>query len=127
MISKVKQCKFVLFLFASFLLLLFILYVFCNYLHYKKGMVLHLTKKLKTSSSNDALCQVWLKMAKWFWRRRVLKVHNVVMILYRYIFTEVRMKSQGFTHPKTMNFDINSLSKICLNGCRNFILVLIQN
>ena len=26
--------------------------------------------KLQSSSPNDALCQVWLKLAQWFWRRR---------------------------------------------------------
>ena len=26
--------------------------------------------KLESSSPNDALCQVWLKLAQWFWRRR---------------------------------------------------------
>ena len=32
-------------------------------------IVLHLTK-LKSPSPKDASCQVWLKSAQWFWRRR---------------------------------------------------------
>ena len=32
-------------------------------------MVLHLNK-LESPSPKDALCQVWLKLAQWFWRRR---------------------------------------------------------
>ena len=43
------------------------------------------------------------------------------MILYRYIFPEVRMKSS-----ETINVDINALSTICLNGSHDVIHVLIQ-
>ena len=46
------------------------------YFHYfviispwKKGRALHLNK-LESPSAKDALCQVWLKLAQWFWRRR---------------------------------------------------------
>ena len=38
-----------------------------------KGWALHLNK-LESSSSKDDLCQVWLKLAQWFWRRRFLKL-----------------------------------------------------
>ena len=41
---------------------------FCYYLPVEKGIALHL-KKLKFSSPKDALCQVWWKLAQWFWRR----------------------------------------------------------
>ena len=34
-----------------------------------KGVALHLNK-LESPSAKDALCQVWLKLAQWFWRRR---------------------------------------------------------
>ena len=43
--------------------------LFRNYLPLKKGGALHLNK-LESSSHKDALCQVWLKLAQWFWRRR---------------------------------------------------------
>ena len=33
-------------------------------------------KKLESSSPKNALSQVWLKLAQWFWRRRFLKVVN---------------------------------------------------
>ena len=42
---------------------------FCNYLHLEKGVALHLNK-LESPSHKDDLCQVWLKLAHWFWRRR---------------------------------------------------------
>ena len=43
--------------------------LFRNYLPLEKGGALHL-KKLESPSPKDALCQVWLKLAQWFWRRR---------------------------------------------------------
>ena len=43
--------------------------LFCNYLHLEKGMVHHLNK-IESPSPKNALYQVWLKLAQWFWRRR---------------------------------------------------------
>ena len=43
--------------------------IFCYYLPLEKGMVLHLNK-LESTSPKDALYQVWLKLAHWFWRRK---------------------------------------------------------
>ena len=43
--------------------------LFRNYLPLEKGGALHLNK-LESPSPKDALCQVWLKLAQWFWRRR---------------------------------------------------------
>ena len=37
-------------------------------------------KKLESSSPKDALCQVWLKMAQWFLRRRFFKVYYFPII-----------------------------------------------
>ena len=34
------------------------------------GGALH-SNKIKSSPPKDALCQVWLKLAQWFWRRRL--------------------------------------------------------
>ena len=42
---------------------------FRNYLPLEKCGVLHLNK-LESPSPRDTLCQVWLKLAQWFWRRR---------------------------------------------------------
>ena len=49
--------------------LLFLL--FGNYLPLEKGQALHLNK-LESPSPKVALCQVWLKLAQWFRRRRLL-------------------------------------------------------
>ena len=43
--------------------------LFDNYLPLEKGGALHLNK-LESPSPKDALCQIWLKLAQWFWRRR---------------------------------------------------------
>ena len=53
-----------------------------NYHHLEKGRTLHLNK-LESPSLKDALCQVWLKLAHWFWRRRFLNFVNV-FLLFRY-------------------------------------------
>ena len=46
-------------------------------LHFlEKDRALHLNK-LKSPSPKDALCQIWLKLAQWFWRRRFLNLVNV--------------------------------------------------
>ena len=42
---------------------------FHNYLLLEKDMALHLNK-LESLSPKDVLCQVWLKLAQWFLRRR---------------------------------------------------------
>jgi hypothetical protein len=42
--------------------------VFRNYLPLKKGVTLHLNKT-ESPPSKDNLCQDWLKLAQWFWRR----------------------------------------------------------
>jgi hypothetical protein len=51
-------------IFSAFLL-------FCSYLPLEKGYPLRL-KKFESPSPKDDLCQVWLKLAQWFWRRRFL-------------------------------------------------------
>ena len=39
-------------------------------------MFFHL-KKLESPSPKDALCQDWLKLAQWFWRRELFNLVNV--------------------------------------------------
>ena len=49
--------------------------LFCYYLPSEKGVAFHLNK-LKFPPCKDALCQVWLKLARWFWKRRFLNIFN---------------------------------------------------
>ena len=50
--------------------------LFHNYIHLEKGAALFLNK-LGFRSPKDALCKVWLKLAKWFWRRRFVNVFSL--------------------------------------------------
>jgi hypothetical protein len=45
--------------------------LFCYYLPLEKGNPLHFNN-LESPPPKDDLCQVWLKLAHWFWRRRFL-------------------------------------------------------
>ena len=47
-------------------------------------MVFHLNK-LESPLPKDALCQVWLKLAQWFWRRRFLNLVNVFSLFRNYL------------------------------------------
>ena len=49
---------------------------------WKKGGALHLNK-LESPLHKDALCQIWLTLAQWFWRRRILNFVNLFS-LFRY-------------------------------------------
>ena len=58
-----------------------VLLLFRKYLHLEMGMALHLTK-LESPSHHDAFCQVLLKLAQWFWRRRFLNFINVFSLFH---------------------------------------------
>ena len=45
------------------------IFIFRNYLPLEKGVVLYLNR-IESPLSNYALCQVWLKLVPWSWRRR---------------------------------------------------------
>ena len=50
--------------------------LFHNYLPLEKGKALHLNK-LESPSTKNALCQAWLKLAQWFWRRRLFLISSM--------------------------------------------------
>jgi hypothetical protein len=54
-----------------FLKIFSVFLLFRYYLPLERGNPLHLNK-LENPSPKDDLCQVWLKLAQWFWRRRFL-------------------------------------------------------
>ena len=64
--------------------------LFCNYRYIplEKGWALHLNK-LKSSSPKGALCQVWLKLVQWFWRRRFLNFVSVFSLFLNYFPLEI--------------------------------------
>ena len=51
---------------------------------YEKLLVLHL-QKFKSPSPKDALCQVWLKLAQWFWLREFFNFINVFWLFQNYL------------------------------------------
>ena len=56
----------------------------------KKSGSLYLNK-FKSPLSKNALCQVWLNLAHWFWRRRFFKYLNVFSLFRNYIPLEKDM------------------------------------
>ena len=60
---------------AEFLISLNVFSLFRNYLPLKKGGALHLNR-LEFLLSKNALCQVWLKLTQWFWRKRFFLFRN---------------------------------------------------
>jgi hypothetical protein len=51
-----------------FLKIVSVFLLFCDYFPLVKGNPLHLNN-LESPPPKDDLCQVWLKLAQWFWRR----------------------------------------------------------
>ena len=54
--------------------------LFRNDLPLENDVALHL-EKLESPPPKDALCQVWLKLNQWYWRRRFVNVVNVFSLL----------------------------------------------
>ena len=64
-------------------------------------MVLHLNK-LESPSPKDTLCQVWLKLAQWFSRRRSFNFVNVhVFSLFR---SYLPLEKRGTLHLNKIEF-----------------------
>ena len=50
------------------------------------------------TAGKDALCQVWLKLAQWLWRRRFLNFVNVYLLFRNYLPINLR-KNLNHLHP----------------------------
>ena len=68
----------------------YVFLIFCNYLPLEKGVVLHLNN-LESPSPKDAVCQVWLKLAQWFWRKIYLNFVNIFSLFRNYLPLEQRV------------------------------------
>ena len=64
-----------------------------KYLPLEKGRALHLNKR-KCPPPKDALRQVWLKLAQWFWRR----FFNFVNVYFQYFIIISPCKKGGALH-----------------------------
>ena len=66
----------------------------------EKGGALHL-KELESPPPKDALCQVWVKLAQWFWRRRFLNFLNVFSLFHNYLPLEIGGTRVANNHSPT--------------------------
>jgi hypothetical protein len=66
-----------------FLNIFCIFLLFSYYLPLEKGATLHLNK-LESPPPKDDLCQVWLKLAQWFWRR-FLNIFCIFLLFSYYL------------------------------------------
>ena len=69
--------------------------LFHKYLPWNKGRALHLNK-LESSSPKDVLCQVWLKLAQWFWWRRFFNFVNVYVFLLFHKYLPLKRAGPSF-------------------------------
>ena len=86
--------------------------LFRNYLLLKKGVALYF-KKLDFPSHKDAFCEVWLKLAMWYLRRRIsLNYDNVFLLFCNHIplenCTVIYLNKLESLSPK------NALCRFCL-------------
>ena len=58
--------------------------LFQNHLPLEKREALHLNKLIYPSPKED-LCQIKLKLAQWFWRRRFFKFINVFLLFHNHL------------------------------------------
>ena len=80
----------------------------CYHLLLEKDVILHLNQ-LESPSPKDALCQVWLKLAQWFWRRRF----KMLSIYFRYFLPQEKgvaphLEKINLLHPS------NVFCQVCL-------------
>ena len=89
-------------------------WLFRNYLPLEKGGALHLNK-LESTLSKDASCQIWLKLAQWFWRR-YLNFGNTYSLFRNYLPFEkgrfLRLNTLESLHP----------SMHCAKFCWNWLV-----
>jgi hypothetical protein len=84
--------------------------LFRYYLSLEKGYSLHLNKLESPLPMND-LCQVWLKLALWFWRRRFLNDPTPFLHFCNYLPFEddlaLYLSNLNLLHPRIIctNFD----------------------
>jgi hypothetical protein len=78
--------------------------LFRYYLPLEKGYLLHLNK-LQFPSLKDDLCQVWLKLAQWFWRRRFLNDPTPFLYFCDYLLfeEELTLYLNKFEFPSSMD------------------------
>ena len=85
--------------------------LFRNYLPFEKDGALHLNK-LDSPAPKDALCKVWLILAKWFRRRRFLNFVNVFSLF----LNDLLLEKDGALHLNKLESPSpeDALCQVCL-------------
>ena len=91
--------------------------LFCNNLPLEKGMALHLNK-LEFPLPKNALCQVWLKLAEWFWRRR-WKSEKFTTAMMTTTTTTDKLRSEKLTKNTNIKLIKNPYLALRSNGHQN--------
>ena len=98
--------------------------LFRNYLPSKTKVVLYLNK-FESPWLKNSLCEVWLKLAQWFWRGKFL---NIIKMMYFCNFviispwTKVRPFIWTINTPFTQGCFVPSLFKLVQWFCRRIFL-----
>ena len=100
------------------LIFIYVFSLFCNYLPLEKDLALHLYK-LELISPKYALCQVWLKLVLWFWKRKFLNFLNIVFLFHNYLPLE-----KGVALHFNKLESLSSKDLLCLICLKLAILVL---
>ena len=96
---------------------------FCIYHLLKKGVAV-LLNKLECPTPKDTLLQVWLKLDKWFWRRRFYDFVNVFSLFRNYLSLDkgVALDLNKFESPLPKNVLCQVWLKLAQWFCRRRFL-----
>ena len=72
--------------------------LFCYYFSFEKGVALHLNTRFPFTPKH--LCNIWLKLAQWFWRRRFLNSVNIFSLLGKGV--ALQLNNLNPHHPKML-------------------------
>ena len=88
--------------------------IFLLYPYGKPYTCFFIWTNFESHSRNDTLCQEWLNLAPWFWRRGFLNVVNVFSLLAKLLSPLDKERRFPFPSPK------DNLCKVCWNWPSGF-------
>ena len=94
--------------------------LFRYYLPLQKGGVLHLNNN-RILLLKNALCQIWLILAQWFWKKRFF--FDTVFSLFRYY---IILEQGGALHLNSIvliEIDPGVLDKKIFKFCQSFVII----
>ena len=72
-----------------FLIYIYIILLFRNYLPSEQDVAVHLNK-LKSPQPKKGLCKFWLKLARWFWRKLFFSIFTIILFISLYFSPWIR-------------------------------------